>query len=90
LAALDQDGVPTDAILADYHLDGDTGVDAARALQSNAGRPIPVVIVTADHSPELQRDLKVEGWALMRKPVKAASLRALLSRIIPRRRLAAE
>ncbi len=66
-------------IVADYHLDrGATGVEAIHALRHAIGADVPGVIVTADHSPEVQRNLRAQELTLLRKPLKAAALRALL------------
>lgn len=78
-----------DIVLADYHLDEGTGVDAALKLHQQLGRDIPVVIITADHSNEVQRDVRWRGFELLRKPLKPAALRAILSRT-RLQRLAAE
>ena len=90
LAVIDAGRTVPDVILADYHLDIGTGLDAARALRAAAGRPIPVVIITADHTPEVQRALQFDGCNLLRKPVKAGALRALMTQHMLRRMAAAE
>ena len=47
----DRGGVP-DMILADYHLDEGTGLDAVASLRrAHRGREMPAVVITADHSP---------------------------------------
>lgn len=79
-----------DAILADYHLDHGTGVEAVLDLRASLGTDVPAIIITADHSPEVQRDVRGLGFNLLRKPVKAASLRAILSQMTLRRAAAAE
>ena len=73
----------------DYYEVLGTGRDAIFALRAARGEPIPAIVITADHTPELQRLLRDDGIALLRKPVKAAALRALLSQI-RLQRLAAE
>ncbi len=83
-------GAPPDVILADYHLDrGTTGLDAVSAVSKAADADVPAIFITADHSPEVERALRTRGFALLRKPLKAAALRALLNRHAIRR-LAAE
>ena len=81
-------GVVPDLILADYQLDNDTGLDAIEHLRTQAGQTIPGVIITANHSPEVQKQVRALGLALLRKPVKAAALRALLAQIHVRRHAA--
>jgi Na+/proline symporter/signal transduction histidine kinase len=82
-------GLPS-VILADYHLNAGTGVDAIKAIHAAVGRDIPVVIITADHSLEVQREIREMGFILLRKPLKAAQLRAILARISSQARVAAE
>ena len=36
----------------------------------------PVIIISADHTPEVQREIRRRGYAFLRKPLKAAALRA--------------
>ena len=81
---------PPDVMLADYHLDTGTGVDAVLAVREAIGREIPAVIITADHSPEVQRDVRSRGLSMLRKPLKAAALRAIMAQYVVRRSAAAE
>jgi CheY-like chemotaxis protein len=90
LKRLDEmDGVPN-VILADYHLHTGTGVETVKAIAARVGRELPVVVITADHSPEVQREIREMGLVMLRKPLKAAQLRALLARISMQTRIAAE
>lgn len=79
-----------DAVLADYQLDHETGLDAVAIVRAKKGADIPGVIITANHSPDVQKEVRRRGLALLRKPVKAATLRALLMQIQLRRQAAAE
>jgi Na+/proline symporter/signal transduction histidine kinase len=79
--------IPT-IIIADYHLDEGTGVDAILALRRHLGAEIPGVIITADHTPEVQRKLRKLELTFLPKPLKAAALRAVLMHSA--RRIAAE
>jgi len=91
-AALDlisQDSVTPDIILADYHLDGETGLEAVLGLREFMKADVPAVFITADHSPEVGRELRSRGFHLLRKPLKAAALRALMTQLTLRR-MAAE
>lgn len=81
---------PPDVMLADYHLDTGTGVDAVRAVREAFQRDIPAVIITADHSPEVQKDIRGYGLTMLRKPLKAAALRAIMAQWVIRRSAAAE
>ncbi len=78
-----------DVILADYHLDRGTGVDAIEKVRAIAGQDIPALVITADHSPEVQRDLRAKGLMVLRKPLKAAALRSILTHFAQRGRSAA-
>jgi Na+/proline symporter/signal transduction histidine kinase/ActR/RegA family two-component response regulator len=78
LAALKTMPQRPDIVLADYHLDGETGLDAIAAVRAAVGHPIPALVITADNSAELQRQLREAGHGLLRKPVKVAALRAAL------------
>lgn len=90
VAALADDEPPPDAILADYHLDRGTGVEAIIAVRAAAGRDIPAIVITADHTADVQREVRRLGLGLLRKPLKAAALRAVLTQTIVRRPAAAE
>lgn len=74
-----------DVILADYHLDDATGLAAVEAVRAVLGAAIPAVIITADQTVEVQREIRDAGLGQLRKPVKAAMLRALLSQHALRR-----
>lgn len=70
-------------IVADYHLDNEVlGVDVVRRLRVQAKHEIPAVLVTADQSAESARDARAAGMTVLRKPVKPAALRAMLSRLL--------
>jgi len=84
-------GPRPEAILADYHLDEGTGIEAIDAVRAIAGAQTPAVVITADHSAEVQRDVRLRGIGMLRKPVRAAALRAVLAQhLIARRPAAAE
>jgi Na+/proline symporter/signal transduction histidine kinase len=74
-----------DVVLADYHLDNETGIDAIAAIRAALKADVPAVVITADHSPEVQRELRRRGFMLLRKPLKAAALRAVLTQLALRR-----
>ena len=68
-----------DVILADYHLDRGTGLDAIGAVRAHLGRDLPALVITADFSAELQHQARERGYGLLRKPVKVAALRSALT-----------
>ena len=89
ITRLAEGGARPDIILADYHLDGGTGVKAVAVVRA-AGHECPVIIITADHSAEVQREVRLHGYHLLRKPLKAAALRALMYQLTWQRAVAAE
>jgi len=74
-----------DIVIADYHLDNEAGIDViSAARQLNIVEFFPV-LVTADRSAEVRGLAEAADIALLNKPLKPAVLRALLSRVRPRR-----
>ncbi len=90
LSALARTPRRPDIIFADYHLNNETGLDAIAAVRQAAGADIPAIVITADHSAEVQRHIRQSDSGLLRKPLKAAALRALLSQLMRQRPAAAE
>lgn len=71
-----------DALLCDYHLDnGENGIDAAHSLSGKLLRNVPVLIITANYSTELNIELRDLGYHLMNKPVKPLRLKTLLTHL---------
>ncbi|MEC9369142.1 MAG: PAS domain-containing hybrid sensor histidine kinase/response regulator [Pseudomonadota bacterium] len=79
-----------DIVLADYHLDGDTGVAVVRFLREQFGPDLAAVVITADRSPEVQELVRSEGLHILRKPLRPASLRAVMAQSRLRHAAAAE
>lgn len=74
---------PPDAIVADYHLDRDeTGLQAITLARSMTQREIPGVVVTADQGTATMELARAAGCEVMRKPVKPAQLRAVLTHLL--------
>jgi Na+/proline symporter/signal transduction histidine kinase len=68
-----------DLVLADLHLDdGPDGLDVVEALRRTWGHAVPAALVTADRDPTLRLRARARQVELLHKPVKPASLRALL------------
>ncbi len=83
LALVRETGAPPDLIIADYHLDdGKTGMSAIRDLCEHFGFQIPFLVATADHGPDVAREINIAGGHLLNKPIKPAKLRALLTHLI--------
>jgi Na+/proline symporter/signal transduction histidine kinase/CheY-like chemotaxis protein len=83
LAAIDASGLEPDGFLVDYHLDGGNGVAAIaelrRRLGRRFGRHIPAILITADRSLRVREEARAEGAHFLNKPIKPASLRALIT-----------
>jgi two-component system, sensor histidine kinase len=74
-------GVPPDVILADYQLDGgETGLALIAALRARHG-PVPAVLITANHSPDLIQTTEEQGILLMTKPLALRRLRRVLQQM---------
>lgn len=71
--------VVPDAILADYHLGQELGIDVIAALRTEFGEAIPAILMTADRSQAVRVEADLRGINLLHKPVKPAALRALLT-----------
>ncbi|BCH27244.1 histidine kinase [Mesorhizobium sp. L-8-10] len=69
-----------DIVLADYHLDGETGLDAIRNLRLVHGPGLPAVLITADRSNEVRSAAEALDVSVLNKPVKPAALRAAVTR----------
>lgn len=74
-----------DIVLADYHLDGETGLDVIRKLRGLWRTDIPAVLVTADRSNEVRAAANQMDIPVINKPMKPATLRSMMERM---RRLA--
>ena len=77
---LDAAGYVPDIILADYHLDRGTGVEAIGTLRARYGAEIPALLITADRSRTVRAEAQENHIDLFNKPVKPAALRARLAR----------
>ncbi|MEM6667316.1 MAG: NahK/ErcS family hybrid sensor histidine kinase/response regulator, partial [Pseudomonadota bacterium] len=69
---------PIDLILADYHLDNGTGLDAILHLRWKLATPIPAILITADRTIAIREEAEEKGIPILHKPVKPAALRALM------------
>ncbi|WP_274630108.1 PAS domain-containing hybrid sensor histidine kinase/response regulator [Arvimicrobium flavum] len=78
--AVGEDVEPPDLILADYHLDAETGLDAVAALREIFGPALPAVLITADRSQEVRDAAEAMDMPVINKPVKPAVLRTMMMR----------
>ena len=77
-------------LLVDYHLDRGNGVAAIRDIRRRFGENIPAILITADRSPHVRAAAREETIAVLNKPVKPASLRALIGQWRTQQMVAAE
>ncbi|MCB1628369.1 MAG: PAS domain-containing hybrid sensor histidine kinase/response regulator [Xanthomonadales bacterium] len=71
-----------DALLLDYHLDGAlTALDLLPRLRQRLG-PLPVVVITADHSEAVRQSVIGAGAHLLHKPLRPLALQSLLARLL--------
>ncbi|ARE40777.1 Sensor histidine kinase/response regulator [Rhodovulum sp. P5] len=83
LALLDEIALTPDAMLVDYHLDGDeTGVEAIRAIRAVYGA-IPARIITANRAPEVADACRAAQIDLLHKPLSTAEVEAFLHAAAP-------
>jgi Na+/proline symporter/CheY-like chemotaxis protein len=79
LAAIEASGLEPDGLLVDYHLDGGNGAVAIAELRRRRRRDLPAILITADRSVQVREEARAAGVHLLNKPVKPASLRALIT-----------
>ena len=90
IAAIEAAGGSVTGLLVDYHLDRGNGVAAIREIRRRFGENIPAILITADRSPHVRAAAREEKIAVLNKPVKPASLRALLGQWRIQQMIAAE
>src|SRR5436309_7113932 len=90
IAAIEVAGERVTGLLVDYHLDRSNGVGAIRDIRHRFGESIPAILITADRSPKVRLAARQEKIAVLNKPVKPASLRALLGQWRAQQQVAAE
>src|SRR5438876_62069 len=90
IAAIESSGGSGTGLLVDYHLDRGNGVAAIREIRRRFGENIPAILITADRSPNVRAAAREENIAILNKPVKPASLRALLGQWRAQQLVAAE
>jgi CheY-like chemotaxis protein len=90
IEAIEAVGGDVTGLLVDYHLDRGNGVAAIRDIRRRFGENIPAILITADRSPHVRAAARDENIAVLNKPVKPASLRALLGQWRIQQMVAAE
>ncbi len=90
IAAIDAAGRRVTGLLVDYHLDRGNGLAAIREIRRRFGAGVPAILITADRSPHVHAAAREDRIAVLNKPVKPASLRALLGQWRTQQMVAAE
>lgn len=76
-------GFIPELLLVDYQLDrGKTGIEFIQLIRKKTGLDIPAIIVTADHSKELEDETNHRGFKLLHKPLKPAVLRVTMNKVL--------
>jgi Na+/proline symporter/signal transduction histidine kinase len=90
MEAIEAAGERVTGLLVDYHLDRGNGIAAIREIRRRFGAGLPAILITADRSPHVRQAARQEKIAVLNKPVKPASLRALLGQWRTQQMVAAE
>ncbi|MBB4263439.1 MULTISPECIES: hybrid sensor histidine kinase/response regulator [unclassified Bradyrhizobium] len=73
-------GGSPDAIIADLHLDhGESGLSAVEEIRRQLNSDVPAMIITADYSEKAAAEASRYGLEVLKKPIRPAEMRALLS-----------
>lgn len=68
-------------ILADFHLEHETGLDVLEALRYHWQFEIPAIIISADNSEEIRQQVSMGNCEFIAKPVPPALLRATMRKL---------
>jgi CheY-like chemotaxis protein/two-component sensor histidine kinase len=90
MQAIDRDGRTPTGFVVDYHLDRGHGIAAIGDLREKYGTDIPAILITADRSPKVREAARAAQINMLNKPVKPASLRAIIGQWCKQRLVAAE
>jgi CheY-like chemotaxis protein len=90
IEAIEAAGKPVTGLLVDYHLDRGNGIAAIRDIRKRFGETLPAILITADRSPHVRAAAREDNIAVLSKPVKPASLRAMLGQWRTQQMVAAE
>ncbi len=76
-----------DLVIADYHLDGaDSGIETVRRLMESWGESPPCIVISADRTEGVKKQVREAGYRYLAKPVKVAALKALMTHLLSRDR----
>lgn len=74
---IEEIGFTPDAVIADYHLDTENGIEVIEALRQRYGTFLSILL-TADHSASVKLESNMKNIALQHKPINVLSLKELL------------
>jgi len=77
-----RDEQPPQLVLADFHLDNETGLDVLEALQYHWQQPLGAIIISADNSDEVRDQVSAAGHLYLPKPIVANALRTTMNRAL--------
>lgn len=81
--ALDASTKVPDLVIADFRLrEGETGVDAIRAVSRRLGKPVPAIVLTGDTEPARIAEAAASGHGLLHKPVSPSVLRQAINDVL--------
>jgi CheY-like chemotaxis protein len=70
---------PPDLVIVDYHLDnGETGIEAAVLLKQWLGETLPILMITANRTQDLKKQVRELELQLLNKPIKPHKLKSML------------
>jgi signal transduction histidine kinase len=70
-------------LLLDYHLgEQSNGLDVAEHIDNLVEARLPAIVITADRSATLEDAARAKGYGLLRKPIKPAALRTLITNML--------
>ncbi len=78
---------PPNVILADYHLDTETGLDVLQALTYHWDCELSAIIISADNSEGLRGMVADAGYWYLAKPVQPAALRNIIRQLLRKKQV---
>jgi len=90
IGALSETQIALNGLLVDYYLGQGNGIEAIVELRRRLGTELPAILITADRNLDIRLIAREHNIQLLNKPIKPASLRALLAQWQVQRVVAAE
>ena len=69
-------------MLADFHLDNETGIDVLDALRLHWQHRIPAIVISADNSDTIRQQVKEAECLFLSKPVSPHALRNFMNKAL--------